>query len=183
MSRIPTTRFVNKYSRKLHRWGAILIAIPAVIVFSTGILLQLKKHSAWIQPAESRGSAPNSLVISFDQVLEALRTVPEAQVQSWEDVDRLDVRCGRGMLKVRCNNNWEVQIDTTTAEVMQVAYRRSDIIESIHDGSYFHDQAKLWAFLPTGAILLALWLTGIYLWVLPFWAKRQGRKKREAKTT
>ena len=32
--------------------------------------------------------------------------------------------------------------------------------------------------LPVGAVLLALWGTGIYLWILPIWAKRSGRRRR-----
>ena len=85
-----------------------------------------------------------------------------------------------GMVKVRCENRWEVQIDTATGEVLQVAYRRSDLIESMHDGSFFHEHAKLWIFLPSGVILLGLWLTGMYLWILPKWAKSAGRKRRAA---
>lgn len=177
MSRDPRVKFINKWSRKLHRWGAILIALPLLVVICTGLLLQLKKEWGWIQPAERRGVGTTPS-ITFDQILTALRGVPEAEVESWEDVDRLDVRPGKGMLKVRCNNDWEVQIDTATGEVLQVAYRRSDLIESIHDGSFFHANAKLWVFLPSGLVLLALWFTGVYLWVLPIWAKRSGRKRR-----
>jgi len=177
MSRDPRVKFINKWSRKLHRWGAILIALPLLVVICTGLLLQLKKEWVWIQPAERRGVGTTPS-ITFDQILTALRGVPEADVESWEDVDRLDVRPGKGMLKVRCNNDWEVQIDTATGEVLQVAYRRSDLIESIHDGSFFHASAKLWVFLPSGLVLLALWITGVYLWVLPIWAKRSGRKRR-----
>jgi len=53
-------------------------------------------------------------------------------------------------------NNWEIQIDTQSGTILQQAYRRSDIIESIHDGSWFHDKVKLWIFLPTGIVLLIL---------------------------
>ncbi len=61
--------------------------------------------------------------------------------------------------------------------MLQVAYRRSDLIESIHDGSFFHDRAKLWVFLPAGLILIGLWVTGVYLWLLPHLVKRR-RKER-----
>lgn len=181
MSRHPTAKFVNKYSRKLHRWGAILIAIPALIVIGTGVILQLKKDSTWVQPPTTRGEVPGALTISFDDILEAARGVPEAKIESWDDVDRIDVRPDKGIVKIRPNTSlWEVQVDTTTGQVTQVAYRRSDIIEQIHDGSFFHDKAKIWIFLPNGIILFGLWLTGVYLWVLPFWAKRKGRLKRQA---
>jgi len=177
MSRNPTIKAANRWSRKLHRWGAILIAIPTVVVIGSGIILQLKKQSDWIQPPTSRGVG-GSPQITFDEILEIARSVPEAQIDSWNDVDRLDVRPGKGVVKVRPESRWEVQIDTTTGEVVQVMYRRSDLIESIHDGSFFHDRAKLWIFLPNGLILFALWLTGVYLWILPHWRKRVGRRRR-----
>ncbi len=182
MSRNPAVKFINKWSRKLHRWGAIAFAIPAVIVLSTGILLQFKKDVAWIQPPTAKGAmsgdAAGGMTISFDDILAAAASVPEAEVSSWDEIDRLDVRPDKGIVKVRCKNSWEVQVDTATGEVVQVAYRRSDLIEQIHDGSWFHDLAKLWIFLPNGVALLCLWLTGMYLWILPIWAKRAGRKRR-----
>ena len=75
------------------------------------------------------------------------------------------------MVKVRSKNSWEVQIDTTTGEILQVAYRRSDFIENLHDGSFFFGGAKIWIFLPVAILLLGLWFTGLFLFILPFWVK------------
>jgi len=75
------------------------------------------------------------------------------------------------MVKVRSKNNWEIQIDTQSGTILQQAYRRSDIIESIHDGSWFHDKVKLWIFLPTGVVLFILWITGVYMLILPYIVK------------
>lgn len=158
------------WMRKLHRWGAILVAAPFLVVLVTGIILQLKKESAWVQPPANRGvgKLPE---ISFDAILAAVKEVPEAEVQSWNDIDRLDVRPTKGYVKVQANNRWEIQVDLKTAKVLQTAYRRSDLLESIHDGSWFHESAKLWVFLPSAVVVLGLWFTGIYLFVLPHWVK------------
>lgn len=163
--------------RKTHRWGAILIALPFLIVLITGIILQVKKEVAWVQPPSTQGvsSVPE---ITFDQILKTVSGVPEASVSGWDDIDRLDVRPDKGIVKVRAKNNWEIQIDTKTGEVLQVAFRRSDIIESIHDGSWFHDRAKLWIFLPSAIVVLVLWVTGMYLYFLPKMQKRKNRKWR-----
>jgi uncharacterized iron-regulated membrane protein len=168
---------LNVWTRRLHRWGAIGIALPVLIVIASGLLLQLKKQWSWIQPPERRGVG-TSPTVTFDQILAVLRTVPEAGIRDWSDVDRIDVRPSRGMLKVRANNEWEVQLDAATAEVLQVAFRRSDLIESIHDGSFFHERAKLWIFLPAGVVLLGLWLTGMYLFGLPLVVRRRKRARR-----
>ncbi len=163
------------WNRKLHRWGSIAVALPLLVVICTGILLLLKKDSAWIQPPTQRGAGAE-LVLSFDEILAAARSAPDAGIETWDDVDRLDVRPERGVVKVRGKNRWEVQVDATNGAVLQTAYRRSDLIESIHDGSYFHDAAKLWVFLPSGALLLGLWGTGLYLWLLPHLVRRRRRK-------
>ena len=81
------------------------------------------------------------------------------------------------MLKIRCKNRWEIQLDANSGEVLQVAYRRSDLIESIHDGSFFHDRVKLWVFLPAALVLGVLWLTGSYLFFLHYCAKWKQRRK------
>ena len=157
-------------TRKIHYWLAIVIALPVAVIIGTGLLLQLKKQLPWVQPAERRGveRAPS---LSLPQILEICRTVPHAGIREWDDVHRVDVRPSRGMLKVTSHSRWEVQLDAHSGDVLQVAYRRSDLIESLHDGSWFTDVVKYGVFLPTGAVLLVLWATGIYLFVLPYWLR------------
>ena len=104
-------------------------------------------------------------------MLDAAKSKPEAGIQSWGDVERIDVQPGRGIAKIQSKTSWEVQVDLQTGDVLQVAYRRSDFIETLHDGSGFHDRAKLWVFLPTAAVALGLWFTGIYLFFLPLSVK------------
>ena len=164
--------------RKAHRWGAILIALPFLLVIVTGMLLQLKKEWSWVQPPTAKGTA-KSPQVSFDVILEATKSVPEAEVKSWEDIDRLDVRPDRGLVKVQAKNGWEVQVDSATGSVLQKAYRRSDTIEMLHDGSWFHDSFKIYVFLPVAVVVLGLWITGIYLFILPHsvkWWRRRAKK-------
>ena len=141
----------------------------------TGILLQLKKDVDWIQPPTMIGEKIQNLSLSFDKILDISSSVGEANISSWEDVDRLDVRPNKGIVKVRAKNNWEIQIDTFTGEVIQTAYRRSDIIEKLHDGSWFNDKIKHWVFFPSGVILLGLWLTGVYMLARPYYVKLKRR--------
>ena len=162
-------------NRKLHRWGSILTALPLLVIIVTGIILQLKKDWSWVQPPTAKSGDP-ALEISFDEILQVASTVENAQISSWDDVDRLDVRPDKGVVKVRAKNRWEVQIDGKSGEILQVDFRRSDWIESLHDGSWFGDPVKLWIFLPTAIILLGLWITGIYLWLLPHLVKRRKRR-------
>ncbi len=170
------------WTRRLHRWGTPLIALPLLVVLLSGILLLWKKDVAWIQPPTRKGAAPDiDPALSFQGILEAAQTSPEADITSWDDVDRLDVRPSKGVVKVRGKNGWEVQVDLANGEVLQTAYRRSDLIEAIHDGSWFHDAAKLGIVFPTALVLLGLYLTGLYLFYLPIRAQRAKRRRRQVR--
>jgi uncharacterized iron-regulated membrane protein len=156
----------------------MVVAVPFLIVLVTGLLLQLKKEIPWVQPPTQRGSGKVPM-ISMAQLLDAARTRPEAGITDWADIQRIDLQPRRGMAKVLSTSSWEVQIDLKTAEVLQVAYRRSDLIEALHDGSWFHESAKLYIFLPAAGIVLILWLTGMYLFALPYGVRwRRSREKR-----
>nr|WP_070959912.1 PepSY-associated TM helix domain-containing protein [Hyphomonas sp. Mor2] len=165
---------LKRLLRQIHYWLSLAIAVPAVIIFTAGIFLMLKKEIAWIQPPTETGIVSGEVpAVSFDQMLEAARTHPEAQIQDWTDIDRIDLRVGKGIAKLRANSGWEVQVDTRSGEVLNVAYRRSDLIEQIHDGSFFSNTVKLYIFLPTGVILILMWGTGLYLFLLPRFRKKK----------
>jgi uncharacterized iron-regulated membrane protein len=171
----------NVLNRKIHYWISFGAALPMIVMIGSGLLLQSKKHWSWVQPTEVRGTgtAPQ---IDLDDVLAALRTVPDMNVKTWDDVNRMDVRPARGVVKAWLMNGYEVQVDLGTGSVLQIAYRRSDLIESIHDGSFFGgDWTKLGIFLPSGIVVLLLWMTGLWMWWVPFAAKR-ARKRRPVKS-
>ncbi len=165
-------------SRRFHRWGAIAVGLPLILVIGSGILLQVKKQVPWVQPAEQR-TTESIPAVDWPLMLAAAKGIPEAGVTSWDDIDRVDVRPGKGLLKVITKSRWEVQLALADGRVLQVEYRRSDLIETLHDGSFFGDTAKLWIFLPSGFVLFVLWLTGLYLWLLPYRTKRRRRKLHE----
>ena len=174
----PSRRFVSNpriVNRKLHRWGALVVALPFLVVLVSGLLLQVKKQVAWVQPPEQRSDV-RTPVASFDQLLTAARSIPEAGVRTWDDVDRLDVRPGKGIVKLQSLTRWEIQLDLETARVLQVAYRRTDFIESLHDGSWFSEPAKLGVFLPSALIVTALWVTGMYMALVHYRAKARRRR-------
>jgi uncharacterized iron-regulated membrane protein len=163
----------NVLNRKVHYWASAFIALPLLVMILSGLLLQAKKQSAWVQPPEQRGTGREPR-ISLDLLLASLRQVPDMHVATWDDVNRIDLRPGRGIAKAWLQNGYEIQVDLGTGRVLHVAYRRSDLIESIHDGSFFGgDWTKLGLFLPTGLTLLLLLCGGLWMFWIPFWAKRK----------
>ena len=163
-------------SRKLHFWSAIITLVPIVIVIGSGILLQVKKEIHWVQPPTMKGQGviPS---LPFQRIIDIARQIPQAEISSWKDIDRLDVRPNKGIIKIRSVNNFEAQIDSISGEVLSVQFRRSDIIESIHDGSWFFEGAKLWIFLPASLLLALMWITGLVVAVKMFLSKYRHTKR------
>ena len=170
---------LNVLNRKVHYWISAVVAIPLITVAVTGCLLQLKKQLTWVQPAEQRGSA-QSPDIDFTHIMAALQAHAPLAVDGWHHVNRMDVRPDRGVVKVWLKSDWEAQIDLGTGKILQVAYRRSDWIESIHDGSIFGDGVKLGIFFPAAVGLVLLWCGGVWMFLYPFIGRWRVRRSKAA---
>ena len=115
--------------------------------------------------------------IGFPELLSSAKSVKPALISNWTDIKRIDIQPGKGMAKIISNNNYEIQIDTQSGKILQVAYRRSDVIESLHDGTWFHENTKYLVSLPTGVILFVLLISGLILFIQPILVKAR-RKAR-----
>lgn len=160
------------WNRKIHYWLAIVTALPVFLIVVTGIMLQWRKQVGWIQPPERRG-AEGPPQVSFERILAACQSAPDAAIRTWDDIDRLDVRPAKGIVKVRAKNDMEVQIDLVTGEVLQVQMRYSHLIEAVHEGAIFTEPVRYAVFIPTGVILLILWGTGLALFLQPYLRRRK----------
>lgn len=171
----------------------MLIMAQMGLVIMAGLFLMLKKELDWVQPGTVRGAAPEAVPAqSFEQMFAAAASAPELALADWSDLSRVEVKPDRGIVKFVAANQWEAQVDASTGELLQVAYRRSDVIEALHDGSFFAEWVKLYVFFPSGVVLLVLWASGVYLFFLPHvkraqrranGARRQAAAARDAATT
>jgi hypothetical protein len=178
---IKSTMKFNLANRRTHYWLTPFLAIPILIITASGLLLQIKKQWNWVQPAEMKGSS-DVPSIPFESMLDNVKKIKGFESATWKDIKRIDIRPKKGIAKLSMNSDIEIQMDTDTGEVLQTAIRRSDWIESLHDGSYFGgDWTKLGIFLPAGVCLLLLWLTGLWMFWLPFqtrWRKATAKRNK-----
>ncbi|WP_395143137.1 PepSY domain-containing protein [Armatimonas sp.] len=166
----------NFLNRKVHYWTSVIFALPVLVILTTGFLLQIKKQWTWVQPPEQKGVGKTP-TINLEHVLSAVQALPERNVSGWTDISRVDIRPSKGIAKVTLKDDWEVQVDMETGKVLQSAYRRSDLIETLHDGSFFAgDITKLGLFLPSAVALLLLWCTGLWMFWLPIAVRRRKAK-------
>lgn len=167
--------------RVWHRRISVLFAPPLLPVIVSGLLLHTKKHWAFVQPEAVAGPARESSA-GWDAILDAVRGVPGLDVRSWSDIKRLDYRIDQGMAKIQIRGSLaEIQVDMESGRVLQVATRRSDIIEDLHTGAFFSENGRLFVFIPCAAALLFLWISGLYLFVQPHRTARRRRPTARAR--
>lgn len=167
--------------RVFHRLFGISLALFLTISAVTGIFLALKKDFDFIQPPTQKGQSAD---LSEWMALEDLKTIAvDAFNQAHTDqadnkVHRMDVRPDKGVVKVLLKKGfWEVQVDGKNGEVLSIARRHSDWIESLHDGSIIGDWFKLLSMNILGLGLIFMIVSGLWLWKVP----RLLRKWKKAK--
>jgi len=144
----------------------------------TGLLLLVKKKYDWIQPATQKGAEGEiAEYITVEELFNVVLGAGHEDFQSTEDIDRVDFRPGNRVHKVlSVHHNSELQIDAVTGKILSDKMRRSDLLEQIHDGSFFGAWAHDWLMPLVAAGLFFLSASGLYLWLQP-----AIRKKAKAK--
>lgn len=161
----------TRLNRQIHYWGALAVALPAVLIIVTGILLIVRSEFSWLQPEAMRGEvgAPR---VTYAEILVIACGIPQAEVSGWEDISRINTYPRTGLIKIRAKNYWEIQIDQKSGDVLQVAFRNSNVIHNLHTGRFFHKWAELGVFLPAAIVLFVLWISGLYMFLFPLLRKR-----------
>ncbi|OCQ22790.1 hypothetical protein A7985_02200 [Pseudoalteromonas luteoviolacea] len=170
----------KRKNRNIHKWASIVIALPLLVILISGILLLVKKEFDFIQPPSAKGQSSQP-TITFEQILSTAQSIESANISSWSDINRLDVRPAKGITKIRSHNSIEIQIDNHTGQVLQVAKRNYEFIESLHDGTFFEKNANLWLMLPVSFILLFMIVTGLVMFFQPFRTKQKNRLRLRRK--
>lgn len=166
--------------RQIHYWISLPLLFTIFVVAVTGTLLALKKDFAALQPPTQNGSRPGDLHRPIGELVAAVAAVPGQGNTRWQDVERIDVRPTDGIAKVILHSRTEFQVDLATGKVLQVGYRTSDWLETVHDFSILGDWAKYAFSFGTGLTLIAMAASGAYLFVLPFAARRRKQRARSS---
>ena len=166
----------RKKSRSLHRWLSFFVALPAVLIFSTGILLLLRQEFAWIQPVSQKGILPGLPQRTIPELLERVSQDPKVREQTvesleWKMISSVDYKPASGVYAFRFKSGLEIQLDGANGNILSVAQRRTGFLIELHQGSYFHPWVMKYLFVPVGVALLGLWLSGIVL----LWKKSGAR--------
>lgn len=162
--------------RLTHYWTSLAVLLTGGLVATTGLMLLLKKDIDWLQPPMASASSTSAPQARVDALFKAASGAAPAPL-SWDNIDRIDVRPGDGVAKVITEEAVEYQVDLHTLEVLSTGYRGADIVEKIHDGTFFAKIAKYVLMFPSGVALLILWITGVYMFLVTHFQKRRKNNK------
>lgn len=154
--------------KKLHQWLVWLFALPLLVVFLSGVVLQQRGQFEWIQPAVVKGSHPGEAPrLDCGAVMTVLQRSSDLNVQSWADVKDLGFRPGPGIFVARLNGNREVQIDASNGAILKVAVRNTNWLLQLHEGEWFAPWVARWIFVPACWGAIGLWVSGLVLLLYP----------------
>ncbi|NNF42390.1 MAG: hypothetical protein HKN62_04965 [Phycisphaerales bacterium] len=162
-----------------HKWTGLVLSGLITGTTATGFLLLIKKEVDWIQPPTREGAAgsPEDF-IPLGGALAAVYALEHPDFQGHEDIDRIDVRPGDRVYKIRSeHHDAEVQVCAVTGAILSVDTRPSDLIERIHDGSFFGDWAHGWVMPAYAVALLFMVFSGWWLWIEPMVRRRRWRRR------
>ena len=170
---------IYKFFWETHKWAGIILSVVFINMAVTGLLLLVKKKFEWIQPATRQGAAGNpGDFISVEQLFDVVLDQGHADFQSPEDIDRIDFRPGQRVHKVQSvHNHSEIQVDAVTGEILYSGPRRSDMLEGIHDGSFFGKAIHDWLMPAAAGGLFFMTGSGLYLWLSTYFRKKRQKRR------
>ncbi|MCL4202945.1 MAG: PepSY-associated TM helix domain-containing protein [Pirellulaceae bacterium] len=189
----PDKNRVFRTFRQWHSWGGLLVSLLILVVAATGIVLNHKdlflpggKEKTRLSGQLTSTTDLRSLPVSFERALELARhrygDVPLEKIELKEERGWLAYRVGPGQGE-------EIRIDAHSGEILSkyglksgtgaTTVQWSKIVNDLHTGKIFGTGGKLMVD-ATSAAIIALTLTGIYLWGLPRLRKRQRANQRDA---
>jgi uncharacterized iron-regulated membrane protein len=164
----------------LHRWIGVGVGIVLLVTAATGFLLLKKKDWAWIQPPVTVGvPGPASTLKPLQDVYAAVFALGLPEFREEADIARIDFRPSQGVHKVTSKRgNLEVQVCATTLRTSAPRARVSDVLEQIHDGSWFGDAMHSFVSPAAALALLFLSLSGYAMWLWPKWQRHRAQAKK-----
>ena len=150
-----------------HLWVGVVVTFLALSISVTGILLNHKRALGFMPETEYSNPDGFAASLSLSELVERSDAAVPAHVAEI-GVDRMDVRPGDGIVKVRYDDDevHEVTVALADGEILAVGLRNDVFLEKLHSGEIFGDA---WILLSdfTAVALVLLLLTGAWMWLYP----------------
>lgn len=177
-TRQKKARFLRK-CRAIHRTSGITLMAFILAIACTGLLLGWKKNTNGYLLAPTRNGSSTDfrqwLPIDSLHSLACTAFADSMAMDQQPVAERIDIRKEKGIVKFSFAGHYSgIQMDGATGKILAWEVRRADLIEDLHDGSFFDscfntsgEIIKLIYTSVMGSALLLFSLTGFWLWYGP----------------
>ena len=163
----PDRRRLARVMFYAHLWFGVVTTAILLIVAVTGVLLNHKRGLGLMPDVAHTASGEFASALPLARLVE-LATAAAGPNAAAAGVDRMDVRPGDGLVKVRFDDRavTEVTLDVVSGKVLHTGVRGDVFLEKLHSGEIM---GKRWVLLSDAAalgLLIAL-VSGLWLWLYP----------------
>ncbi len=150
-----------------HLWIGVTISFLVVMISVTGILLNHKRTLGLIPETPIKRAEAFKDALPLPKLAQLAQAAVPPEVAAL-GIDRMDVRPGKGIIKVRFNDASvsEVTLALDDGTPLLTGQRNDSFLEQLHTGDAFGARGFLLSDLVGGALVLLL-LSGFWVWLYP----------------
>lgn len=172
--------------RAIHKWIGLFACLFLVIISATGFFLAIKGNVGWMRPPSEKGGEIASFadVVPVDVAAQSAFGAGIAELKSYDDIERFEYHADKNVYKIHSAKGYhEVQVDGANGEVLATGTRNDQLMEDIHDLSFFASFAHAWLLPAVAVALFLLGLTGVIMYFVPVARRWKYRKTQQAKNS
>ena len=166
------SRWIYRAAFYSHLWVGVVFTVALLSISITGILLNHKRGLGLMPDVSNTPTALFTNAMPLAELALKARAAGGPVVGNTE-MDRMDVRPGEGLVKVRFTDpaSTEITLDIYSGKTLHIGRRGDVFLERLHTGETF---GKRWVLLSDAAAiaLVLLLISGYWLWLVPRWKNR-----------
>jgi uncharacterized iron-regulated membrane protein len=165
-------RWVNRFAFYAHLWVGVVFTVALLSISITGILLNHKRELGLMPDVNNTSTSLFTNALPLAELAIRARAAAGPVIGNTE-VDRMDVRPDKGLVKVRFSDpaSTEVTLDIFSGKSLHVGRRGDVFLEKLHSGETFGSNGILLSDAAAIALTILL-LSGYWLWLVPRWRNR-----------
>lgn len=169
--------------RSLHRWIGFISCLFLAVISVTGFFLAMKGQFAFMRPPvqEAAKMERPEEILPMAEILRIAFDAGHPELSEVKEVDRVDYRPKDNVFKVVSKDGYrEIQVDGTQGKIVSNAFRNDQLMEDIHDMSFFADAAHGYLLPAVAVFLCFLSLSGIVIFFTPIFRRWKFKRKGPA---
>jgi hypothetical protein len=166
------SRWINRAAFYAHLWIGVIFTVVLLSISITGILLNHKRGLGLMPDVPNTATALFTNAQPLAELALKARAAGGTVIGNTE-IDRMDVRPGDGLVKVRFSDpaSTEVTLDIYSGKTLHVGRRGDVFLERLHSGETSGKRGVLLSDAAAVALTLLL-ISGYWLWLVPRWRNR-----------